>query len=67
MNQNIYAVKMDKSTIEFTDILNIFGRKKIQFSVEIMPWELKKRHFVLLITDVTIQFLISNLLGTKLL
>lgn len=58
--------EVDRSTIEFTDLLNIFERKKIQFSVEIMPWELKKRQFVMLITDVTIQILVSNLLCTKL-
>jgi len=47
VNQNIYAIKMDKSTIEFSDLLNIFKRTKIQCSVEIMPWEPKKGVFYL--------------------
>lgn len=42
MNQNIYTIKGDESTIEFTDLFKTSKRKKIHFSVEIMPWELKR-------------------------
>lgn len=66
MNQNICPVKWIKVQKNSQIYLIFLKEKKIQFSVEIIPWELKKRQFVMLITDVTIQILVSNLLGTKL-